>query len=46
MNKAPFENPVIPEVLTKNVDEVVDNQQIMWRDGGQLSTVPIPICLV
>lgn len=35
-NEVPFENPVIPEVLTKNVDEVVDNSHIVWRDGGQL----------
>ncbi len=39
MNKVPFENPVIPEVKAKNVDEVVDNSHIMWRDSGQLFTL-------
>ena len=41
-NKTPFENPVIPEVLTRNVDDMVDNSHITWRGCGQLSTVRIP----
>jgi len=41
-NQAPFENPVIPEVLIKNVDEAVDNYQFMWRGCGQLSPLLLP----
>ena len=37
-NKAPFENPVIPEVSEQNVDEAVDNSLIVWRGCGQLSS--------
>ena len=37
MNKALVDNPVIPELTRKNVDEMVHNSQIMWKDGGNIS---------